>query len=269
MRLPHESPGMATTSRLDRFDPRVVAVLAATVLSVAGLGTGLVLVVVAALALNLASVPITGTLSLVLSLVLVQGVGVLLVALAYFALTDRSFSFVGARVPTLGDVAWIVGGFLVSLLGYVAVALLLSATGTQSAQNEVVGIVEGNPDLLLWLVPLSFLLIGPGEELLFRGIVQGRLRETFGPTLAIGLATAIFVLLHYFSLSGGATQRLVYIAALVPPALVFAVSYERTNNIVVPSLIHGAYNALQFGLLYVALKYGPELEEAAAGALLF
>ncbi|WP_254537848.1 CPBP family intramembrane glutamic endopeptidase [Halomarina litorea] len=258
---------MATTSRLKGVDSRVVAVLAATGLSVAGLGTGILLVVVAAQVLTAASVTITETLSLVLSLVLVQGVGVLLVAAIYFAVTDRSFGFVGLRTPTLGDFAWVGGGFLLSVLGYVAVAVVMASTGTQSAQNEVVGIVEGNPDLLLWLVPLSFLLIGPGEELLFRGIVQGRLREAFGPALAIGVATFIFVALHYFSLSGSATQRLVYITALVPPALVFAVSYERTNNILVPSLIHGAYNALQFGLLYVALKYGPELQETAAGLL--
>jgi membrane protease YdiL (CAAX protease family) len=258
---------MATTSRLDRFDPRVVAVVAATLLSVAGLGTGFLLVVLAALGLSLASIPITQTLSLVLSLVLVQGVGVLLVAVAYLAYTDRPLSFVGASVPGLRDLAWIAGGFVVSVLGYVVVAIAMTLTGTQSAQNNVVDVVQGNPDLLLWLVPLSFLLIGPGEELLFRGVVQGRLRETFGPALAIGLATLIFVTLHYFSLSGGATQRLVYIGALIPPALVFAVSYERTNNIVVPSIIHGAYNALQFGLLYLAMKFGPELSEAASALL--
>ncbi len=37
-----------------------------------------------------------------------------------------------------------------------------------------------NPDVLLLLIPASFLLIGPGEELLFRGVVQGRLRDYFG-----------------------------------------------------------------------------------------
>lgn len=254
---------MATTSRLDRLDSRVVAILAAVTLSIGGFGTGTVLLVLAALALRFAAVPLSPTLLTVLSLVFVQGVGVALVALAYFALTNRSLGFIGARIPTLRDLGWIVGGFVLAVASVMAIGILVSTLEIQSARNVVEGRVRNDIDLLLWLLPLSFLLIGPGEELLFRGVVQGRLRETFGPALAIGLATLIFVSIHYVSLTGGFLQRVVYIALLVPPALIFGISYERTNNILVPALIHGAYNAFQFGILYVQIKYGPELAEAA------
>jgi len=41
------------------------------------------------------------------------------------------------------------------------------------------------------------------------------------------------------------------------PALVFGISYEYTDNIVVPSLIHGLYNATLFTGLYVVIRFGP------------
>ena len=38
----------------------------------------------------------------------------------------------------------------------------------------------------------------------------------------------------------------------------FGTLYELTDNIVVPALIHGAYNATLFSLLYVTLRFAPE-----------
>ena len=104
---------------------------------------------------------------------------------------------------------------------------------------------------LVWLIPLSFLLIGPGEELLFRGVVQGRLRESFGPVGAVVLASAGFAPAHILALTGSVVQLAVSIAVLFVPALVFGAVYERTKNLTVPILIHGAYDATIFGIAYL------------------
>jgi membrane protease YdiL (CAAX protease family) len=37
---------------------------------------------------------------------------------------------------------------------------------------------------------------------------------------------------------------------------VFGAVYEFTENLVVPALVHGAYNATLFSLLYVAVRFG-------------
>jgi membrane protease YdiL (CAAX protease family) len=114
-----------------------------------------------------------------------------------------------------------------------------------------------DPGTLIWLIPLSLLVIGPGEELLFRGIIQGRLRESFGPVGAIVLASATFAPAHILALTGSLQALAVTIAVLFVPALVFGVTYELTDNLVVPSVIHGAYNATVFGIVYIGLRYGP------------
>ncbi|MFC6976274.1 hypothetical protein ACFQL1_18855 [Halomicroarcula sp. GCM10025709] len=54
---------------------------------------------------------------------------------------------------------------------------------------------------------------------------------------------------------------------LVLPALVFGVSYEYTDNIVVPSLIHGFYNATLFTGLYVSVVYADQAAQSALLAL--
>ncbi|MFC7197304.1 CPBP family intramembrane glutamic endopeptidase [Halosimplex aquaticum] len=63
--------------------------------------------------------------------------------------------------------------------------------------------------MFLLLIPLSFLVVGPGEELLYRGLVQGTLRETLHPARAIVLASALFASIHLFSLTG--EGKLVYV----------------------------------------------------------
>lgn len=112
-----------------------------------------------------------------------------------------------------------------------------------------------NPEVLLLLVPASLLLIGPGEELLFRGVVQNRLSEALPAPVAIVLASLLFASIHFFSLSGAPQARLVSISVLVLPTLVFGTMYELTDNIVVPALIHGTYNATLFSLLYLTLQF--------------
>ena len=66
----------------------------------------------------------------------------------------------------------------------------------------------------------------------------------FHPVGAIVLASALFASVHLFSLSG--QGKFVYIG------IVFGLAH----NLVVPALIHGAYNAVQFGGAYLAATGG-------------
>ncbi|WP_436931267.1 CPBP family intramembrane glutamic endopeptidase [Halosimplex halobium] len=265
----------------------VVALVSALGLGGGGLAFGFVLASVAAAVLTLGlGVEISPAALLVLSLVFVQGVGCAGVALAYMKLRPvvgpeiRSIlGFEGvpgpfdidAELPDLRGVAVVVGGYVLAigaaLAGSVLVTLLQVDTGT----NQAAEIGMENPETLLILIPAAILIIGPGEELLFRGVVQGRLREVLGPVAAIFLASSFFAGLHWFALTGGsAAGNVVALAVLVGPSLVFGAAYELTDNIVVPSLIHGIYNATLFTLLYVVVAFGdqlPDQQNVAAAAL--
>lgn len=207
----------------------------------------LVVLVLGGIGINLTTRP---SLRLLLSTVLLQGVTYGGITIAYLKVRGLNSEFVPFSLPDKRDLIVTVVG-IVALLGLLfAMSSVISYLGLESAQNQVVEIGQQNPTTFLFLILLSFLLVGPGEELLFRGLVQGTLRESFDPARAIVLASALFASIHLFSLSGDG--KFVYIGIAFVLALVLGATYEYTENIVVPSIIHGTYNAIQFALAYVA-----------------
>ena len=238
----------AAADRTDRSGVRafVLAVAVAVAAFLVGaLLINVVTLVLAAVGIRLQSQP---ALMLGLSVVGLQGIAFGGTALAYLRLRGRGLSFLRARVPTLRDWGWIVGGFLLLLGLLVVVSQIFAAFGIQSARNQVVELGNANPVIFLLMIPLSFLLVGPGEELLFRGLVQGTLAEAIHPARAVVLASAIFAVVHYGSLAG--SGKFAYLGVVFALALVLGASYELTDNLVVPALIHGAYNAIQFAVQY-------------------
>ncbi|MCD2198478.1 CPBP family intramembrane metalloprotease [Halobacterium sp. KA-4] len=183
---------------------------------------------------------------LVLGLVGLQGIGFGLVAYAYIRFSGLSFDFVPVSVPSLRDLGYVVGGYLTAFVLVLATLVVItSAFATEPATNEGAQ-AAAESGLLLWMIPASLLLIGPGEELLFRGIIQGSLRRHFSAAGAIVLATAMFAPAHILSLSGSPQAAALTISILTVPSLVFGFVYERTRNLVVPALCHGLYNATLF-----------------------
>jgi membrane protease YdiL (CAAX protease family) len=183
-----------------------------------------------------------------------QGIAFGGVALLYLRYRGLGRSYIGVRIPSLRDVIAALSGYLLAFVGLFVGSILLTVVGVQPAENQVGRIAVQNPEVLLLLIPASFVLIGPGEELLFRGIVQGRIREAFGPVPGVVFASAVFAAIHFTALTGGVGGRLATIAVLFFPSLVFGAAYEFTDNLVVPAFIHGAYNATLFTLLYFVLQ---------------
>jgi len=232
------------------------AVVVAVLVAVAGLLVGGALVLLAALLLAAASVDLDLAGSLVLAAVLSQ-VGFMATAIGFLTYTGRGLSYVRARVPTGRDLLWIGGAYVLALVGAMTGAMLATFVEAPTASNQVAEFGVQRPETLLLLVPIAFLFVGPGEELLFRGVVQSRLRETFGPWVAVLAASALFASLHVVALTGGLSGRLVSIGLLFVPSLVLGAAYERTRNLVVTVVVHGAYDATLFALLYVAVRFAP------------
>jgi len=231
------------------------AVVVVVVVALVAIAVSVVLVAGVVGLLRALGVVVVASLLVALSLVLTQGISFGGVALGYLRIRELPLSFVGVRVPNLRDLGWATSGYLVVMGGYVLLVVLVTLTGVRTARNQVTDLGAQDPAIFLALVPLSFLLVGPGEELLFRGIIQGTLREVFGPVGAIGLSSLVFAAVHVLSVSGPASGTLVYVGVVFVLALVLGTAYERTDNLVVPILIHGGYNATLFLLVYLAVQF--------------
>jgi len=87
-------------------------------------------------------------------------------------------------------------------------------------------------------------LAGVGEEMLFRGVIQAGISQGFGAWQGLLVASVLFGLMHalspaYFVL---ATLMGLYLGAL----------YQITDNLLLPALVHGLYDAIAIGYLLVA-----------------
>ncbi len=83
---------------------------------------------------------------------------------------------------------------------------------------------------------LHVLWIAPAEELFFRGLLQGEVRERLGRGPAIAISTTAFAISHLV------LQLEPMALATAAPALLFAVARERQRSLVGPVLLHATAN---------------------------
>jgi membrane protease YdiL (CAAX protease family) len=187
---------------------------------------------------------------------ILQGLGFGLAVGGYLKLSGRT-DLVKVRLPTLRDLAATVAGVILLLLALAGVSVVFSQFGIETAQNEIEQIGSDNPEVMLYMIPLAFLVIGPGEELLFRGAIQGLFRESYAVFPAIALSSALFAVAHITALAAGSLgAKAATISALFALSLILGASYEYTDNLVVPALVHGAYDAIVFTAIYAQATGG-------------
>ncbi|WP_138004485.1 CPBP family intramembrane glutamic endopeptidase [Halalkalirubrum salinum] len=243
----------------------------------AALGLGLggpAIALLSSLGIALLSLVVELSLGVTLALGLFFGQYVAFAGLAIAYLRYRGLewadvrSYLGVRFPSLKEFGLVIGGWIVIFALILIISTIIQAIGTQPAENQTAVLAGENPDIILPLILAMFLVVGPCEEILYRGVVQGRLRESLPAIPSIIIASAIFAVVHVMALTGGAGAMALTVSILFVPSLVFGAIYEYTGNIVVPALLHGVHNSVLLGLLYITIAYGDELGEMAGQAAL-
>jgi len=173
-----------------------------------------------------------------------------LVVTGWYALAVRDEPLIPWATPSRRELGLIVAGIVVLVGANNGITRLFAAVDVSLGDNAAVTVGAGEPAYLLTMVVFSLLVVGPAEELLFRGVVQGRLRETWGVWPSILAATVLFGLSHA-SVSGGVAGIAAYIVTATLLGVLLGYLYERTDNIVVPAVIHGVNNAVIFAWLYL------------------
>jgi membrane protease YdiL (CAAX protease family) len=155
------------------------------------------------------------------------------------------------RSPT--GAAWTVGSFKkmaqgFAIGGFVACCFCVSAMFFQNEKSSMGPMTKmaSTPGFsqTVWLIAL--LVAPPIEELLFRGVLYGGYRKSFGPVVAGALTTSIFVLLHITEIIHSLSAA-VAIAVLALTALWLRL---RSAAIGPAIALHFAYNAV-IGLVVV------------------
>ena len=166
---------------------------------------------------------------------------------------DIDRSWIDLSVPSLRELGLTVAGLVGLILALNVLSVLIVELGLPSVESSVEqrASQSPNPEFILVLVPLSFLAIAPSEELLYRGLVQKYLYDTLGKNGAVVAASAIFAAIHFGQYASPNPLRMaVSLAVVFLLSLILGYVYARSENLVVPILVHGAYNAITFGMMY-------------------
>jgi len=174
--------------------------------------------------------------------------GFLPAVIGYLLLTDQR-RLVSVSLPSIREVGIIVGSAVVLYALQIGLLLALREFGLRTGQNPAT-MAPGDPVVYYGaMVAVSLFVVGPAEELLLRGVVQGGLRRSFDAAPAILIAALMFGVLHG-NIEGTAVEQVSYMGVTVILGAILGVLYEKTENVLVPGFAHGLYNAIIFaGLL--------------------
>ena len=166
---------------------------------------------------------------------------------ALFVVAEGDRTLLSGGVPDRREAAIAVGAIVALYVGQYVLLSAFSQIGVAPSQNPALDPETHAPAYFLWMVPVSLLVVGPAEELLVRGGLQGVLRRSWGPWPSIVGASALFGSLHYI---GGGSGALAYVAFSFLLGILLGSLYERTGNLLVPAIAHGGYNAVLYAIQY-------------------
>ncbi|MFB6166135.1 MAG: lysostaphin resistance A-like protein [Haloarculaceae archaeon] len=174
-------------------------------------------------------------------------VGFLAVGYAY---ARRYGLTVPIRTPTARQLAIGLGGAVLAMV--VATVLSVVVTVLGLLPSSVIGDAgTQDPIVYLGLAALSVVLVAPVEEFVFRGVVQGRLRQSFGPVGAVAGSSLLFGSMHLANYAGNPQSVVAGALLIACVGAVFGSLYERTGNLAVTIVTHATYNAVLLGIAYV------------------
>ncbi|MBE0638347.1 MAG: CPBP family intramembrane metalloprotease [Bacteroidales bacterium] len=129
--------------------------------------------------------------------------------------------------------------FVVFYLGNIALRIVLDSAG--EGINQVYGFKQEAPD---WrIVILMLVIIGPGEELFWRGFLQRRLQMNFGVNPGFLVATFLYTAVHLF------TGNLVLVLAALTCGLFWGWLYKKHHSMIINIVSHTVWDILVFIVL--------------------
>lgn len=157
---------------------------------------------------------------------------------------------VPVRLPTAREAGYALAGTLVALVLATGLSVLLAVLDlVPGSVIEESGTID--PNFFLGVAVLSVLIVAPAEEYLFRGVIQGRLREAFGPVGAVVGSSLLFGSVHLANYTGSVPQVVAGALLIAGTGAVLGTLYELTDNLTVPIVTHAAYNVVLAGTAYV------------------
>lgn len=151
------------------------------------------------------------------------------------------FKRLSMRTAALVSIGAILLIFVASSIGAIETAIF----GPDPLTEELAQAIAPRDFIqLILLIALNLVLVGPVEELAFRGYVQQGFENSLGKPAGLLIASILFGLAH--SLNSPYS-----VAPVFAVGLVLGYVWQRTGgNTTATALMHGVYNTVEFILIY-------------------
>jgi membrane protease YdiL (CAAX protease family) len=135
-------------------------------------------------------------------------------------------------------------GFLLQQFSIMVLQLFSHA---KPVEQEVVETIRGTPGTGQRIVfgIMTMILAPLGEEPLFRGIIYSTMKQAGFPRLALFISSGAFALVHFNAAA---------FLPLLALAIILAIVYEKTDNLLAPIAAHFTFNAIEFTYMLLVPK---------------
>lgn len=180
-----------------------------------------------------------------ISLPINEGI-ILVISILYARKNNANFKKLGLKKPNLK---------IIILASLVAFILFLIAIGISVIEEIILGpnpeadfllsvILPKNILQLITLIVISIILVGPAEEIAFRGFIQRGFETSYGKNTGLFIASVLFGLLHGFN----------SLRSIVPVTIIsvfFGYFWQKTDrNTTTIAWMHGLYDAITLVFAY-------------------
>ncbi|TXT61911.1 MAG: putative CAAX amino terminal protease self-immunity [Promethearchaeota archaeon] len=155
--------------------------------------------------------------------------------------------------------------FIVNLLSLVLEIIFNPVLPTNVPTDEI-DVMFSSSNLIetILLSIIMIVIIGPSEEIAFRGFMQRGLVRSYNKKKGIWITAIIFALIHVVTvlvdIPNSPISTIVYFFVLFAPYLLISLILGylfswRNENLIAPILTHGVYNAITVILAFLAYRF--------------
>jgi membrane protease YdiL (CAAX protease family) len=213
---------------------------------VAGLVAGSIIIAIIVLGLKL-DVQESGFPLALISLPITEGI-ILGVTFLFARSEGASLRNLGLKKPSPKTIVTVslAAVLLIFVAGSIAIAeeVVLGPAPETDALTEA--LLPSDSLQLIVMITISIALVGPAEELAFRGFVQRGLENSYGKTVGLVIASVLFGLLH-------GLNSLWSIAPVTVVGLFMGYIWQKTDgNTTAAAWMHGLYDAITIAIAFFA-----------------
>lgn len=185
-----------------------------------------------------------------LSLPITEGI-ILGITLLFAKQKGASLQKLGLKRPSLKTMITVsvIAIFLILLAGTISLIEEVVLGPDPLAEDLISALLPRDSFQLIAFIGISIFLVGPAEELAFRGFIQRGLENSFGKMLGLLITSILFGLLHGFN-----SLHAIFPVTII--SLFLGYVWQKTDgNTTACAWMHGLYDAVTITIAYMASLY--------------